>query len=153
MSDDIAVIDGVFGKRYGEVLLVTVGESGPRATVYNTFPLNDCPAELWDALNAKAIAEKNRAVAALLNGPRYWLMGSIGKLHREALEHSTFGGLDMIRQATVQLASMSRAPYNVNQVTEKRCSHSTRAGRSMSSSTPTAGAGLCRHSARRSTRL
>jgi hypothetical protein len=51
MSDDISVIDGVFGKRYGEVLLVTVGESGPQATVYNTFPLNDCPAELWDALN------------------------------------------------------------------------------------------------------
>jgi hypothetical protein len=119
MSDDIAVIDGVFGKRYGEVLLVTVGESGPQATVYNTFPLNDCPAELWDALNAKAIAEKNGAVAALLNGPRYWLMGSIGKLHREALEHSTFGGLDMIRQATVQLASMSPAPYNVNQVDRK----------------------------------
>jgi hypothetical protein len=119
MSDDISVIDGVFGKRYGEVLLVTVGESGPQATVYNTFPLNDCPAELWDALNAKVIAERNGTVAALLNGPRYWLMSSIGKLHREALEHSTFGGLEMIRQATVGLASMNPAPYNVNQVDRK----------------------------------
>jgi hypothetical protein len=69
MSADISVIDGVFGKRYGEMLLVTVGASGPQATVYNTFPLNDCPAELWDALNAKAIAEKNGTVAALLNDP------------------------------------------------------------------------------------
>jgi hypothetical protein len=119
MSDDISVIDGVFGKRYGEVLLVTVGESGPQATVYNTFPLNDCPAELWDALNAEVIAERNGTVAALLNGPRYWLMSSIGKLHREALEHSTFGGLEMIRQATVGLASMNPAPYNVNQVDRK----------------------------------
>ncbi len=45
MADDVTVIDGVFGKRYGEVLLVTPTESGPEATVYNTFPLNDCPAE------------------------------------------------------------------------------------------------------------
>jgi hypothetical protein len=46
MSDDISVIDGVFGKRYGEVLLVTVGASGPQTTVYNAFRLNDCRAEL-----------------------------------------------------------------------------------------------------------
>ena len=34
-----------FQKRYGEVLLIRLGESGPEATVYNTFPLNDCPAD------------------------------------------------------------------------------------------------------------
>jgi hypothetical protein len=55
----------------------TPGESGPEATVYNTFPLNDCPAELWEKLDAKAIATENGAVAALLNGPRYWLMSGI----------------------------------------------------------------------------
>ena len=60
----------VYGKRYGEVLLVRMGASGPEATVYNTFPLNDCPAELWDALDAAAIARDNGAAAALLNGPR-----------------------------------------------------------------------------------
>ncbi len=62
----------MFGKRYGEVLLVRPGE-GPEATVYNAFPLNDCPAALWDELDAKVIADENGAVAALLNGPRYWL--------------------------------------------------------------------------------
>lgn len=76
-DDDVTMIDNVFGKRYGEVLLVRVAESGPEATVYNTFPLNDCPAELWDRLDAKVIAAENDAVAGLLNGPRYWLMGSI----------------------------------------------------------------------------
>ncbi|MGB8387283.1 MAG: hypothetical protein WCE76_05465, partial [Mycobacterium sp.] len=40
----------VSGKRYGEVLLITPGEAGPQATVYNSFPLSDCPAELWSAL-------------------------------------------------------------------------------------------------------
>ncbi|MGZ5397659.1 MAG: hypothetical protein ACXWEI_20100 [Mycobacterium sp.] len=109
----------VFGKRYGEVLLVRAFESGPEATVYNTFPLNDCPADLWDKLDATAIAAENDAVAALLNGPRYWLMSGIAKRDREDLEHKTFGGLEMIRQATVKLASMNPAPYQLNRVNRK----------------------------------
>ena len=113
------MIGDVFGKRYGEVLLVRHTESGPEATVYNTFPLNDCPADLWDKLDAKAIAAENDAVAALLNGPRYWLMSGIGKRDREDLEHKTFGGLEMIRQATVKLASMNPAPYQLNRVNRK----------------------------------
>ena len=118
-DDDVNMVDGVFGKRYGEVLLVRTGEQGPEATVYNTFPLNDCPAELWDALDAQAIATENHAAVALLNGPRYWLMSSIGKQGRDAQEHKCFGGLEMMRQATVKLASMNPAPYNVNRVDRK----------------------------------
>jgi hypothetical protein len=118
-DDDVTTIGDVFGKRYGEVLLVRAGDAGPEATVYNTFPLNDCPAELWDKLDANTIAEENGAVAALLNGPRYWLMSSIGKVGRDTLERKTFGGLEMIRQATVQLNSMNPAPYKVNTVDRK----------------------------------
>jgi hypothetical protein len=118
-NDGVTMVDDVFGKRYGEVLLVRIAESGPEATVYNTFPLNDCPEVLWDRLNAQAIAAENDAAAALLNGPRYWLMSSIGKQGREAQEHKSFGGIEMIRQATVQLASMNPAPYNVNHVDRK----------------------------------
>ncbi len=118
-DDDVAVIGDVFGKRYGEVLLVRAGESGPEACVYNTFPLNDCPAELWDKLDAEAIAAENGAVAALLNGPRYWLMSGIGKRDREDLEHKTFGGLETLRQATVKLSSMNPSPYQTNRVNRK----------------------------------
>jgi hypothetical protein len=106
----------VFGKRYGEVLLVRMAESGPEAEVYNTFPLNDCPAELWDALDAEALAKENGAMAALLNGPRYWLMSGIEKNSDARQETTSFGGIDMIRQATVKLSSMSPAPYTVNRV-------------------------------------
>ena len=106
----------VFAKRYGEVLLVHAGEQGPEATVYNTFPLNDCPAALWDALDADALAKENGAVAALLNGPRYWLMSAIDKVAPEHQETRTFGGIEMIRQATVKLSSMNPAPYSVNAV-------------------------------------
>jgi hypothetical protein len=118
-SDNVTMVGDVFAKRYGEVLLVHAGESGPEATVYNTFPLNDCPAELWDKLDAKTIAEENNAVAALLNGPRYWLMSGIGKRDRDELEHKTFGGLEMLRQATVKLSSMNPAPYQPNRVDRK----------------------------------
>jgi len=110
------VTEDLSGKRYGEVLLVEVGESGPQATVYNSFPLNDCPAELWSKLDPQAIAGENGAAAALLNGPRYWLMNAIEKEPQGPQERKTFGGIDMIKQATVALSSMNPAPYTVNEV-------------------------------------
>ncbi|MEO3759179.1 hypothetical protein ABGB19_12935 [Mycobacterium sp. B14F4] len=117
MSDDeLSTIDGVFGKRYGEVLLVSATPSGPEAEVFNTFPLNDCPADLWQKLDAQAIAAENGAVATLLNGPRHWLMSSIGKRGREELPRKMFGGIEMLRQASVKLASMNPAPYQLNRV-------------------------------------
>ena len=109
----------VFGKRYGEVLLVRMTEHGPEATVYNTFPLNDCPAELWDVLDADALAKENGAAAALLNGPRYWLMSEIGKQAGAPQPRKSFGGIEMIEQATVALSSNNPAPYSVNKVDRK----------------------------------
>ena len=107
----------VSGKRYGEVLLVTPGEAGPQATVYNSFPLNDCPAELWSALDPQAIATEHGAAAALLNGPRYWLMNSIEKEPQGPQITKNFGGIEMIQQAIVLLSSMNPpAPYTVNEV-------------------------------------
>jgi hypothetical protein len=107
---------GLSGKRYGEVLLVTPGEAGPQATVYNSYPLNDCPAELWSALDPQAIATENGAATALLNGPRYWLMNSIEKAPQGPKIIKNFGGIDMQLQATVLLTAMNPAPYTANQV-------------------------------------
>jgi hypothetical protein len=104
------------GKRYGEVLLVSSGPDGPQATVYNTFPLNDCPAEQWSRLDAEALAKEHGAAAALLNGPRFWLMDTIEKDMGGEREVVTFGGIDMLRQATVSLTSMNPAPYLPNTV-------------------------------------
>ena len=121
-------ITDVFGKRYGEVLLVRMGSAGPEATVYNTFPLNDCPAELWDALDAGALANENGAVAALLNGPRYWLMSGIDKAPGAPQPTRSFGGLEMIEQATVALSSNNPQPYSVNKV-DRRAVFTFDAGR------------------------
>ena len=106
----------VFGRRYGEVLLVHLTQSGPEATVFNSFPLNDCPAELWSKLDPQAIATENGATAALLNGPRYWLMSTIEKAATGTAQTKTFGGIEMARQATVKLSSMNPAPYTTNTV-------------------------------------
>lgn len=118
----------VFGERYGEVLLIRMGASGPEATVYNTFPLNDCPAELWDVLDAEALAKDNGAAAALLNGPRYWLMSHIAKRAGEPQPTRSFGGIEMIEQATVQLSSTNPVPYSVNKV-DRRAVFTFDAGR------------------------
>jgi len=109
-------VTDVFGKRYGEVLLVRVTQTGPEASVYNSFPLNDCPADLWSQLDPQVILTEHGAAAALLNGPRYWLMSTIEKAVTGTPETKTFGGIDMLRQATVQLSSMNPAPYTVNKV-------------------------------------
>ena len=118
----------VFAKRYGEVLLVRMSEHGPEATVYNTFPLNDCPADLWDALDADALAREYGAAAALLNGPRYWLMSGIEKQAGAPQPTRSFGGIEMIEQATVALSSNNPAPYSVNQV-DRRAKFTFAAGR------------------------
>jgi hypothetical protein len=118
MSTDAArePINDPSGRRYGEVLLVQRGEAGPQATVYNSFPLNDCPQALWSALDPHAIAAEHGAAAALLNGPRYWLMNGIEKTPQGPPVTKTFGGIEMVQLATVLLSSMTPAPYTVNRV-------------------------------------
>lgn len=115
-TEAVRELTGLSGKRYGEVLLLQMGEAGPQATVYNSFPLNDCPAELWSALDAQAIAAENGATAALLNGPRYWLMNGIQKTPQGPQIVKNFGGIDMLQQATVLLSSLTPAPYTANLV-------------------------------------
>ena len=97
----------IVGLRYCEVLLVHAGSAGPVADVYNSFPLNTCPAAKWDALDAKAIAADNHALAALLNGPRFWLMDSIAKVGGTPKTIKTFGGIAMYLDATVALGSLA----------------------------------------------
>jgi len=96
----------IAGKRYCEVLLVHASSAAPVADVYNSFPLNDCPAAEWTALDAKAIAAQYGALAALLNGPRFWLMDSIAKVGGTPKTIKTFGGIAMYLDATVSIGSL-----------------------------------------------
>jgi hypothetical protein len=96
--------ENLVGKRYCEILLVSKGEASLQASVYTTFPLSDCPEAAWKALDTKAIATQQHAVAALANGPRFWLMDSIEKVRKTPKTSTvTFGGLEMKKEATVDI--------------------------------------------------
>ena len=108
------------GKRYCEVLLVHLGSGGLYADVYNSYPLNACPPGEWRALDATTLAKDHGALFAELNGPRFWLMDSIRKVRSSAEQVTTFGGIAMILEATVQIGSSIAAaqqpftPHTVN---------------------------------------
>lgn len=113
-SSKVVHATSLVGKRYCEVLLVTT-DGGLHATVYNTYPLNDCPAAKWKSIDAAAVAKENNVLTAVLNGPRYWLMNSIAKTKSSAMVTKTFGGIAMMREATVALTPSDlvaqRTPY------------------------------------------
>ena len=109
-------------KRYCEVLLVQPATTGVSAEVYNTYPLNDCPADQWAAMDAKAIATAEGVPLAILNGPRYWLMNRVTKVDAGDRVTKTFGGMAMIREASVAIGSLDAAgtpyvPHEVNRST------------------------------------
>jgi hypothetical protein len=109
-------------KRYCEVLLVQPAATGVTAEVYNTYPLNDCPADQWAAMDAKAIAAAEGVPLAILNGPRYWLMNRVTKVDAGDRVTKTFGGMAMIREASVAIGSLDTAgmpyvPHEVNRST------------------------------------
>ena len=73
------LVDGIRNRGYGEVLLAFAGPP-LRVEVDNSFLLNECPDQLWRALDATALARENEASVAILNGPRFWLMDGIAKV-------------------------------------------------------------------------
>lgn len=61
------VAESMRGKRYCEFLLLAPTENGIVATVYNTFPLNDCPADQWASIDPPAVAQAEGVVLAMAN--------------------------------------------------------------------------------------
>ncbi len=105
------LVSGTRGGRYGEVLLA-YADDGIRIDVYNSYVLNECPQDLWDALSAAQIASEFGAVLAILNGPRYWMMDGIGKVENIAPQLADFGGISMNRVASIAVEGpLERAPY------------------------------------------
>ena len=95
------------GIRYCEVLLISLTNGQAAAEVFNTYPLNECPDQLWSQLDTKAIATANNVPIAMLNGPRFWLMNDVRKADAADLPISDFGGIEMYRQASVTIGSLA----------------------------------------------
>jgi hypothetical protein len=113
-----AVATNVRAKRYCEVLLVRITDGNGVADVYNTYPLDACPATLWNKLDPGAIARNEGVPIAILNGPRYWLMDTIEKSGPTDDVHKAFGGIEMIRRASVSVGPLAEAakPYTLHNV-------------------------------------
>ena len=117
-TDNPRLIDHMRGVRYGEVLPIYLREDGLHAEVYGTQMLNDCPQELWEQLDADAIAKEMGAVFVKLNGPRYWVLDGLGtKVAAVEPVLREFGGIMMRRIATLPIGDkMPAGPYTENKV-------------------------------------
>jgi hypothetical protein len=73
--------------RYGEIFIIK--ETG--LDVYNTTGLNDCPANLWDALDLEKIKNELGAMQVQKNGPHFWMMDEQTLTMGET---RTFGGIE-----------------------------------------------------------
>jgi hypothetical protein len=111
-------MDALRGVRYCEVLLLRKGEGGFSAEVWNTMGMSDCPPDQWAALDADTIAAERDAVAAILNGPRYWTLDSIDTDLRAGAPETTFGDIGMFQAATLDLGEdlPSQVPYTERSV-------------------------------------
>lgn len=112
------LIDGQRGARYGEVLPLYLRDDGLHAEVYGTQMLNDCPQELWEQLDADAIAKEMDAIFVKLNGPRRWVLDGLGtKVAPVEPVLREFGGIMFRRIATLPLGDKPPAgPYTENKV-------------------------------------
>jgi hypothetical protein len=112
------LIEHMRGVRYGEVVAVFLRDTGLEAEVYGTQMLNDCPQELWETLDADAIAKDMGAVFAKLNGPRYWVLDGLGsKVAVVDPVYKDFNGILMRRIATIPLgADFAAGAYVVRNV-------------------------------------
>lgn len=106
-------VEGLRGDRYCEVLLARIIDGRLNAEVWNTYGLNECPDAEWRALDTEAIKAERGVIAALLNGPRYWLMDAIEKKPSGERQETIFGTIEMFRAATVDLGPIppNLAPY------------------------------------------
>jgi hypothetical protein len=112
------MVSDVRGVRYGEIIVAYLRDRGFQAEVFGTQMLNDCPQELWDTLDAEAIAQDMGALAVKLNGPRYWMIDGLGqKVAPVDPVLRDFNGLSTRRIAVVELGDQPTvAPYTETHV-------------------------------------
>jgi len=117
-NDTPRLIDDVRGVRYGEVIAAFERDGRFEAEVFGTQFLNDCPQDLWDGLDATAIAEEMGALMVKLNGPRYWVLDGMGvKVNAREPVLREFNGLLMRRLAVIDLGDQpGTSPYTDNHV-------------------------------------
>jgi hypothetical protein len=95
-------IDSARNMRFCEFIVID-GEYGD---IYNTSGLNECPEDIWTALDTKAMAEEMDVDAIQLNGPHFWAMDSQTVGFGDTRD---FGGIEARWGARVPAAGLSAA--------------------------------------------
>ena len=67
---ELVPFTGTREMRFCEILVIKSG----MVDIYNTSGLNNCPAEIWDALDTKKLANELGADLVQTNGPKFWVM-------------------------------------------------------------------------------
>ena len=93
-----------YDTRYCEVLGVKVGAEQTTAEVWGTQGLNDCPQAAFVTIDPGTAATELGATAAIVNGPRFWVLDSIvaNRLAGSGAIRD-FGGIEMRSIALVDL--------------------------------------------------
>lgn len=88
---------------YCEVIPVFQDKVTYNVEIYNTLGLNDCPADLWNQLDAEALSETYSAEVVNLNGPRYWVLnGAIGSEETTTGKVIDINGIQLMLMAQIE---------------------------------------------------
>lgn len=94
--------------RYGEVIPVFRKGAKLYVEIYNTVQSNELPQELWEKLDATAMAKEYGAEKVILNGPRFWLVNKLeGRGETSKGKLANFGGIEMTKRATIEVSVLS----------------------------------------------
>lgn len=95
---------GVRNKRYCEILTISRNHLDMIATVYNSIGCNNCPEISWKNIDQEKIKKDLNAKLIIMNGPRVFLMDSIGQ-YSKPLPKVNLGGIEMIERAKLNVNS------------------------------------------------
>ena len=105
--------------RYCEIFGISRTSNGLQSAAFNSFPLNDCPQDEWEAIDLEGVSSQLGASLATRNGPRYWTMDFIVS-NTETKGQEFFGTLEMRHGATVLIAASAPSgpsgPYSSRSV-------------------------------------
>ena len=88
--------------RFCEVIPVFIKGTTGKAEVFNTISHNECPTDLWEALEVDELKEALDAREVILIGPRYWTINDvIGGDESGDGKVANFGGIEMRHVASL----------------------------------------------------
>lgn len=94
--------------RYCEIIPVYRERLTLRMEVFNTLSFNECPADLWETIDAETLKKDLGALQVVVNGPRYWVLDELvgeGGITSEG-EMASFNGIDMALRGVLESSVM-----------------------------------------------